>query len=48
MIGFHRKVCLGKKNGWKPIKPVQCVSSKAIDEEINQVRLKLTVTAVSL
>lgn len=35
MIGFYRKVCLGKQKGWKPIKPVRCMSESAVDEEIN-------------
>ena len=37
MIGFYRKVCLGKQKGWKPIKPVRCLSESAVDEEINNV-----------
>ena len=39
MVGFYRKVCLGKQKGWKPVKPVQCLSSTAVDEEINQVNI---------
>ena len=38
MVGFYRKVCLGKQKGWKPIKPVRCLSSSTVDDEINQVK----------
>ena len=37
MIGFYRKVCLGKQKGWKPIKPVLCKSSAEVENEIQQV-----------
>lgn len=36
MIGFYRKVCLGKQKGWKPIKPVLCKSSAEVENEIKQ------------
>ena len=41
MIGFYRKVCLGKQKGWKPIKPVICRSENEVNDEINQVSLLL-------
>jgi hypothetical protein len=31
MVGFHRKVCLGKKGGWKPSKPLLCKGSDSIE-----------------
>jgi len=37
MIGFYRKVCLGKQKGWKPIKPVICRSENEVNAEIDQV-----------
>ena len=31
MVGFKRKVCLGKKGGWKPSKPLLCKGSDDIE-----------------
>ena len=31
MVGFHRKVCLGKKGGWKPSKPLLCKGDDSIE-----------------
>ena len=42
MIGFYRKVCLGKQKGWKPIKPVLCKSSAEVENEIQQVNYNLS------
>jgi hypothetical protein len=31
MAGFHRKVCMGKKGGWKPSKPVLCHGEDSLE-----------------
>jgi hypothetical protein len=47
MVGFYRKVCLGKQKGWKPIKPVRCLSSSTVDDEINQAAATTPAPALS-
>ncbi|CAG5108667.1 Oidioi.mRNA.OKI2018_I69.chr1.g3900.t2.cds [Oikopleura dioica] len=53
MVGFHRKICMGRKVGWKPFKPVLCKGEDSLEmalinaattvKEDNSMRQKLLI-----
>jgi len=53
MVGFHRKICMGRKVGWKPFKPVLCKGEDSLEmalinaatnvKEDNSLRQKLLI-----
>jgi len=41
MVGFHRKICMGRKVGWKPFKPVLCKGEDSLEMALINVSIKL-------